>query len=141
MLPEKYEPFTSRYISRSERLRAWQGPVMAEHMQFLLSGEKQSAQEFIGNAGLLDTAEKRLMHIVNECASRGKGYEIYTYEVKNSILKALGYHVVRAIVPELVPLYLIEFAAPLKARRLREVPGKLGYAAAEKFNPWPHPFP
>lgn len=141
VLGEKYEPFTSRHISRSERLRTWRGPVMAEHMQFLLSGEKQSAQEFIGNAPLTDTVEKRLAHIIDECAKRGAGYEIYTYEVKNPVLDTLGYHVVRAIVPQLIPLYLIEFAAPLKARRLKEVPEKIGYKAAEKFNPWPHPFP
>lgn len=141
VLPEKYEPFTHTTLSRYERLKAWRGPVMAERMRFFLAGEKQSAEEFIGDAPRYDSIQKRLQYIVERFAERGKGYEIYVYEVQHPVLLALGYHVVRTIVPELVPLYLVEFAAPLKARRLREVPGKIGYRAAEKFNPWPHPFP
>ncbi|MBI5469963.1 YcaO-like family protein [Candidatus Kaiserbacteria bacterium] len=141
VLPEDYVPFVSTDLARMERLHAWKGPEMEKQFRFFISGKKQSAQAFIGDAGSCSTVDSRLAHIVNLFASLGKGYEIYTYEVKNSILKALGYHVVRAIVPRLVPLYLVEFAAPLKARRLREVPEKIGYKAAEKFNPWPHPFP
>jgi len=140
-IAQSYEPFTSAAITRFERLRAWQGPTMAERIPFFLSGKKQSVHEFIGDAPSMDTVEKRLAHITNECAAHGEGYEIYIYEVKNLVLEQLGYHVVRAIVPELVPLYLVEFAAPLKARRLKEVPGKIGYRAAKELNPWPHPFP
>lgn len=140
-LPEKYEPFASAQISRSERLRTWQGSVMAERIQFLLSGEKQSAEEFIGDAARLDTVQKRLGYIVDECEKRGNGYEIYTYEVQHPVLSSLGYHVMRAIVPQLIPLYLVEYAATLNAQRLKNVPEKIGYTAAKELNPWPHPFP
>lgn len=141
VLPEKYEPFTSRRISRIERLCAWQSPAMAERFRFFVAGEKQSAQEFLGNAGASHTPQEQLASVANMLASRGNGYEIYTFEVKSAVLTQLGYHVVRAIVPALIPLHLIEHAAPLNTRRLRDVPEKIGYKAAEKLNPWPHPFP
>lgn len=141
VLPEKYQPFTDVKLGRSERLFSWRGKKMAERFKFFISGKKQSSQEFIGNAPEIDTVQKQLAHVVAECAAKGEGYEIYTYEVKNKILDTLGYHVVRAIVPELVPLYLVESTAPLKARRLHQVPPKIGYTTAKEFNRWPHPFP
>lgn len=141
MLPEPYEPFTSQTLSRSERLRAWRGAKMAERIHFFISGEKQSAHEFIRTAPEINTTERRLAYVRAMCEARGKGYEIYIFEVQNKILSSLGYHVVRAIVPQLIPLYLLESAAPLKARRLRDVPERIGYKAAMDFNPWPHPFP
>lgn len=141
VLPEKYRPFTNGNLRRSERLFSWRGKVMARRFKFFISGETQSAQEFIGNAPQIDTVQKQLAHVTAECTAKGKGYEIYTYEVKNKILDTLGYHVVRAIVPELVPLYLVESTAPLKARRLHQVPPKIGYQTAKEFNRWPHPFP
>lgn len=140
-LAENYEPFTSKKISRLERLRAWQSPSMRERFQFFLAGEKQGVDEFIGNANTLQSPGERLQYIINHFASLGEGYDIYAYDVHNTVLKQLGYHVVRTIVPALVPLYLIEFAAPLNIRRLREAPSRMGYAPAKKFNPWPHPFP
>jgi hypothetical protein len=71
----------------------------------------------------------------------GKGYEIFYYQARHKILDDLGYFSVQAIVPALVPLYLREVYAPLGAKRLNEVPEKLGFKPAEKWNPWPHPFP
>jgi ribosomal protein S12 methylthiotransferase accessory factor len=141
ILPQGYEPFISTALTRNERLHAWRGKEMAERSAFLFAGEMQSTDAFIGAYPRFDTAMKQLAHIASDFATRGTGYRIYTYEAQDPVLSDLGYHVVRAIVPELIPLHLSEFAAPLNARRLREVPGKIGQKAAEKFNPWPHPFP
>lgn len=141
VLPQEYEPFTSTTLARNERLHAWRGKEMAEWSAFLFAGETQDANAFIGAYPRFDTPEKRLAYIASDFASRGKGYGIYTYEAQDPVLTDLGYHVVRTIVPKLIPLYLVEFAAPLNARRLREVPAKIGHKAAGKFNPWPHPFP
>jgi len=141
VLPDDYQPFTNTQIRRHERLLSAKGKKSMERFKFLLSGPLQSAEEFIGSAATIDTKAKRLTYMLDELEKRGTGYELYTYDAQHPILDKLGYHVVRAIVPELIPLYLVEFAAPLNMRRIREVPAKIGREAAKEFNPWPHPFP
>lgn len=140
-LPTGYRAFSHFGIGRMERLFSWRGPEMMDRFRFFISGEKESVGTFMRNASTYDSVASQLAHIRALCAKRGPGYEIYLYEIHNAVLDQLGYHVVRTIVPQLIPLYLGEFAATLNARRLKEVPEKIGYKAAKEFNPWPHPFP
>lgn len=140
-LKKDYLPFRDASITRRERLTMWKGPEMEKRIRPFLSGEKQSVQEFIGTANEVKKPKEQLEYVMRRFEKLGRGYEVYVYEVRSPILKALGYHVVRTIVPQLLPLYLLEHTAPLDSRRLREVPEKLGYKAASEPNPWPHPFP
>jgi len=140
-VPKNYEPFTRRDIQRSERLHIWRGKMMYERFAFFLAGSSQSPKDFIGDAETYTSANAQLEHILGTLREMGPGYEPYAYEVRNDVLSTLGYHVVRVIVPQLVPLYLKENMATLDARRLREAPGRLGYTPASSLNPWPHPFP
>jgi len=71
----------------------------------------------------------------------GQGYEISCYQAEHQTLKDLGYFSVKVVVPALVTLYLNEPYAVLGAKRLKEVPWKLGFKPVKKWNPWPHPFP
>lgn len=141
VLPEKYVPFIDKALGRAQRLSTWKGPRMAERFAFFISGKKQDPRELAKIAGEKKTTSEQLAYVLGEFEKLGKGYETYVYEAKDEALGALGYHVVRTIVPQLVPLYLGEHAATLDSKRLREVPAKLGYKAASEMNPWPHPFP
>jgi ribosomal protein S12 methylthiotransferase accessory factor len=140
-IPEDYRPFSDRNLGRIQRLTAWKGKKMAERFAFFTSGEKQSLKDFMGKAEDLQDPHEQLTYICDRFRDMGEGYEVYVYEVNDPVLKTLGYHVVRTIVPQLIPLYLSEHAAPLDSKRLREVPAKLGLKAAARPTPWPHPFP
>ncbi|HEY4488208.1 MAG TPA: YcaO-like family protein [Candidatus Paceibacterota bacterium] len=139
-LPSNYEPFTDKDMPRAERISLWRGARMLAKFDFLLSGETQDARAFIPERAP-QTARAQLAYVCGELKKRGTGYEVYVYEARHRALARIGYRVVRTIVPQLVPLYFSEFAAPLGARRLREVPERLGFVAAEEFNTLPHPFP
>ncbi len=140
-LPKAYVPFKNSSVGRSERLSLWRGREMYERFEFFLQGPLQSFEGFMGDTTWHDTPAKQLSYILSRLASLGEGYEPYVYEAEHPILQALGFHVVKVIVPRLVSLYLRERMAPLGALRLKETPKKLGYEAAESPNPWPHPFP
>jgi ribosomal protein S12 methylthiotransferase accessory factor len=139
-IPEDYKPFQDRKLNRAARLSAWKGPVMAERLAFFISGEKRNAAELAAPSALTDT-RSQLEYVLAEFAKKGPGYDAYVYDAHDTVLTEVGYHVVRTIVPQLIPLYLQENTATLDAPRLRTVPKILGYEAATELNPWPHLFP
>jgi ribosomal protein S12 methylthiotransferase accessory factor len=141
-LPDDYDSFRERTLGRTQRLSLWKGPAMAERFAFFTEGMPQDVTELetlAARGG--STYAEQLRYVCDLLLKKGAGYDPYIYEVGHPVLRALGYHVVRAIVPALVPLHLMEDAALLGARRLREAPIALGHTAATEFNPWPHPFP
>ena len=140
-LPETYMPFSDHTLRRKERLTLWRGETMMDRFRFFISGEMQNMSEFEKLFDAPLTIEGQTAHIHESLARLGAGYEIYIRDIEHEVLTTLGYSVVRAIVPQLFPLYLTESSATLDSKRLKEVPAKLGYQAAQKLNPWPHPFP
>lgn len=148
-LSPNYLPFSDINISKLERLRLWRGESMSEKFSFFVSGKEMSFENWrrrFKEAPPLDDHQ----HVLALCAeglsalsTHDDDYSIYYHEATNPVLRELGYHVVRAVVPPLVPLYLLEPAAPLDAKRLREVPKKLGRTplASSAYTPYPHPFP
>ena len=141
VLPDAYKPFTDRNIGRDERLSLWRGREMLERFRFFISGARQSFEGFMGEAVWHDTPAKQLAYVLGRFGQLGAGYEAYVFEAAHPVLKTLGYHAVKAVVPRLMHLYLNEHIATLAAPRLRDVPPKLGYMSAETLNPLPHPFP
>lgn len=141
IFPENYEPFVNGNIGRIQRLTAWRGKEMLERFKFFIAGEYESPRDMVRGMTLPTSPKESLNRVHERLRSLGEGYEVCVYDAKHHLLEELGYYVVKVVVPQLVHLYLAENRATLDARRLREVPGKLGYRAAEKFNPWPHPFP
>ena len=141
LLSEPYVPFSDHTIARGERLTMWRGAAMLERFRFFISGEPEPLAAFANKERETLTVPQQVQYILEKFRSLGRGYEAYCYEVKTPILETLGYHVVKTIIPQLVPLYLVENMATLDAKRLREVPEKLGYRAAAEYNPLPHPFP
>lgn len=137
-LPKEYRPFLDENIARKERLTMWRGDEMLDTLSFFLSGTTVPLSDTFPETDPSDPRDQ--LQRVTSALTR-LDYEIYLYEVKDPVLSTLGFHVVRAIVPQLVPLYLREYAAPLGAPRLRSVPQKLRRAASAEPTPWPHPFP
>lgn len=140
-LPHTYTPFMDREIGRMERLRVWKGKDSAERFAFFLSGVTKSAAAIDAYGMTSRSPQEQLDFLVHDLSARDDSYSPLRYVVRDPLLTTLGFHVVRVIVPALVPLYLREYAAPLNMKRLRDVPVALGHIASPSFTPWPHPFP
>jgi len=124
-----------------ERVFLWGNPRMFDRVAYFLKGEMVSV------TALVDTPahcipSRELNYLLDIFRARNdEGYWVYALEARDKILEATGFFPVKVIIPELVPMYFREHTAPLSARRLREVPLRLGLATAAHFNEWPHPFP
>ncbi len=140
-LSSDYVPFSLRTLKKRERVLLWQNPAMYPKIEPFLSGPKQALQEAFPNLPHFKGVQEEYDYVKNIFQKLGKGYEIYYYEARHPVLRRIGYHVVKVIIPEIVHLYLNEALPPLAASRLKTVPTKLGYKTAKEWNPWPHPFP
>jgi ribosomal protein S12 methylthiotransferase accessory factor len=138
-LPEPYEPFVTP-LGQQERVRLWANPSMFERFRWFLEGPRVSFVQVKERHQVPTDPEQELDWLIERFQRLGPGYEIYYYPVPHPVLRAVGYHVVKVMVPALVPLYLLERHAPLACRRLQETPQKLGYREVAFPNPLPHPF-
>ncbi len=140
-LDKTYQPFQSFSVNQGARLSFWANQKSFKHFQFFLKGQKESLKELEKGFPQFSSPEEELDYLIKKFKSLGQKYEVSYYQVKHQVLKDLGYFSVKVIVPPLVTLYLNEPYAVLGAKRLKEVPQKLGFKPAKKWNPWPHPFP
>jgi ribosomal protein S12 methylthiotransferase accessory factor len=71
------------------------------------------------------------------------GFDVLETDLTTRDIAELGLHVVKVIVPGLVPLTADHRFPALASPRFRDVPRRLGLAddGAFEFNPIPHPFP
>ena len=143
-----YVPFADATIGKKERTDLWRSGNMTDKINFFISGKEISsgewAHDFPAPPTDQDNALSSVLHEFSRMEKQhGEAYEVFRYEARHHILEELEYHVVKIVVPALIPLYLREHAAFLDCGRLREVPCKLGYQAApiDQYNPLPHPFP
>ncbi len=143
VLPPDYEGPTSDFeVGQKDRINLWKGRDMLEAFRFFISGPQVPLEEsaFGKETCQFSSTKEELASLIERFGKLGEGYEIYIYEAKHEILTKLGYHVVQAVVPQLMPMYLREEFATHDSRRLREVPQKLGFIKTT-LNPHPHPFP
>lgn len=138
-LDANYTPFNDPRVGREERIVVWRGKEMFDRFKFFIEGKTRPVESFLGDASRLRNPTEQLKHILS--VLKAKDYDCFSYCVRDPLLQSIGYHVVRAIVPQLMHLYLSERLATLDAPRLREVPGKIGLQSATALNRWPHPFP
>lgn len=139
-----YEPFISVEIKKKQREILWgKYKKLYDHLdKKLFSGPVETMKESYGKyVKTFPDTTAELHHVMAKLRELGPDYDVYYYHCKNSLLKKLGYHVVRTIIPGLVPLYLNENLAPLGIPRLAAAPQKMGYASRAELNPLPHPFP
>ena len=136
-----YKPFATMGINRDERLTMWKGERI-KHLDFLLVGKKVAFTEYVKGNLTFESKQKELDHLVKILEEKGSGYEVYVREIRSRILSALGYHVVKVVVPALMPLYLEETLATLSSERLAQALHiKMGDIRLSMINPYPHPFP
>ncbi len=141
-LSSDYVPFSDRKIRLIERMLLWRNPEMHEKIVPFLSGNQQSFIEFrnsFSDIPSFSSFHEEYQYVLRLFQMRGKGYEIYFYQVKSKILDRVGYSVVKAIVPALTPLYLIESNASLGSPRLQKIFMNNKKMGINSINPWPHP--
>ncbi len=128
------------------RLDLWAQAEMFKKIDWFLSGKEiglESISQSIlpGDATSSGDATGIKLALLCDFLKR-KNYHLFFYVAPQKILQRLGFWVVRAIVPELVPLYLSEEDAPLSHPRLHSLPNTLGFNIPDdRWNPVPHPFP
>jgi ribosomal protein S12 methylthiotransferase accessory factor len=73
---------------------------------------------------------------------RSLDIDIFCVDITTDEARSVDFHVVRVIVPQLMPLSFTYRARYLAHRRLYEGPPRFGHPAAAEFdlNPWPQPF-
>jgi hypothetical protein len=69
------------------------------------------------------------------------GLKSYYADITSDEVDSAGFKVIHAIIPSAVPLNGRHPVRPLGCKRLRSVPVKMGFAASEKGNLVPHPYP
>jgi ribosomal protein S12 methylthiotransferase accessory factor len=140
-LPKDFKPFQEK-VGREDRLRLWADPAMADFFEFFIAGEEKPLADFeFDYPQKFVSATAELKFLVRRLEGFGQGYEVFYFLASHPFLSQVGYWSAQVVVPRLVSLYLEETNAPLGSQRLKEMPEKIGFSTAEKFNPYPHPFP
>jgi thiazole/oxazole-forming peptide maturase SagD family component len=135
-----YRPFEDQNIHVPQRAWLWQRREMVARLMPFLSGPRQSISDAEKSAMPHTDPRVQMQRLVKSFAGRHEGgYRIYRYRVRHPVLEALGYHVVKIIIPALIPMYLREINASLGARRPREELSQTG-SPSGALNPLPHPF-
>lgn len=116
----------------------WCAPYASSKMEFLFQGrEKEVGGNNFKNAGFVEKLEemKKLL--------REQKLNTYVADITSGMAKEAGLAVVKAIIPELYPLYLDEHYKYLGMKRLYETPVKMGVFPAPKkegeLTIFPHP--
>lgn len=137
-LSKNYRPFFHTEINQRMRLLLANNPARRDEYMWFFQGD---VRPLVHEKTATVTPEKELQDIVDFFVE--KKWPLYYYEVKNNLLKKLGYTVVHVIAPKLIPLFLNEMNAPLAHNRLHtDFPKELVQGIdMNSINPVPHPFP
>lgn len=117
-----------------DHVRLYGNSMMLKELEFL-AGESDVDLKTSSSVPS-NTPQCGLQNIVGALASRD--LTPYVVDITPEDLAECGLHVVRALVPGLVPIYASERHRPLGLRRLSRCNPKEG---ARALNPAPHPFP
>lgn len=133
----------SNYVGRDERLLYWAQKENLKKLDFLTKGKLTKVnfgtsitQE---RAGILRYNKKQLNVLIEKFIQQKQ--EVCYVELSSRETRSLGFRTVQVIAPELQPMHLDEIIPYFGGKRLKTVPEKLGYKAAEELNKEPHPFP
>lgn len=138
-LEKTYKPFLDSSVNRLQRITMWADETINTAIDFLISEEYVTLQDIDGE--IQKNNPKDILIELTERV-RTETPDIYVYTVSSPILKKIGYHVVKVIVPTFLQLHLLETTATLRSERLaRELGKNIDDIAIRDFNPTPHPFP
>ncbi|MEK7084664.1 MAG: YcaO-like family protein [Patescibacteria group bacterium] len=133
--------------SMEERRALWSSPHMTPHLGFLFESKKRktldSMRDTIPVSVLAPTFAHGRLKFLRDTLNRKK-YDCYLVDVTSTPAREEGLYVVRAIVPQLMPIYFVEGKKYLGVERLYAAPVAMGYREVplkeEELNPIPHPF-
>lgn len=115
---------------------------MAHAVAFLTENDADPVSDCWDSASAGDVAAD-LATVVAILGDRG--VEVLALDLTTPDVAQCGYHVARAVAPELQPLDADYNHRFLGGRRLYEVPARMGHASGptsiETLNPYPHPYP
>jgi len=128
--------------SLADHLMFYQNREKIRHARFLTSGPKKKNAIHPAAAGELGGVQEELNIVVGRLAQRG--YQVIVVDCTVPMIRDLGLHVVKVLIPGLQPLHAGHRYAALGGDRLYQVPRLMGLArrdrSPEELNPWPHPF-
>ena len=132
----------NQIISMGQREHYWNTCDWATEIDFLIRGPEKSYDDIvIPKVAHASYAEKleALRWILKK-----KKYHCYVVDVTTPEAHEAGLSIVRAIIPDLMPIYFKEAKRYQGVARLYTVPACMGYANGAKdefeLNPTPHPF-
>ncbi|MEM8962665.1 MAG: YcaO-like family protein [Acidobacteriota bacterium] len=90
-----------------------------------------------------DRSTGRVLGDLQACLDMIKqaGYEVIVVDITTPDIRDLGLHVVRVMVPGLVPIHGNHNFPYLGVQRLHDIRDIMSWQPANGFNPYPHPFP
>jgi ribosomal protein S12 methylthiotransferase accessory factor len=90
-----------------------------------------------------DRSTGRLLGDLQLCLDMLKeaGYEVIVVDITTPDIRDLGLHVVRVMVPGLVPIHGNHNFPYLGVQRLHDIRKNMSWEESEGLNPFPHPFP
>lgn len=125
-------PYYDYKITQDYRLRLWANSEMRDKLDFFINTSKISFYEIYKDGfKIFDSLKDELDFVVKKIENLGEGYEVYYFLSDNPFLKKIGYYSAKAIVPNLLTLYLNEADIIKKSPRL----------ISQEINPLPHLFP
>lgn len=116
----------------------WSKQETLTEIEWFLMGEKSPVAISKDNMSAT-TSVPSLDQIVQSLGKKGSSYNVYVYTVQSNVLKRLGYHVVKVVIPALTPLYFAEQYASFETPRVKYLQNQ-GYLK-HRQNITPHPFP
>lgn len=124
----------------TDRLQYWSDPALIAEVEFLLQGPKQTVDNVVSYD--LPNFVAKLEKLRGICKEHNLSW--YIADITSRVAKQAGLCVVKAIIPEIVPIHFPEKRKHLGVKRLYSVPRVLGYTKNDTteadINPVPHPF-
>lgn len=128
--------------SLPDHLMFYQNREKIRHARFLTSGPNQKDGMHAAGAREPSEVQAELSLIVERLSRRG--YQVIVVDCSVPMIRDLGLHLVKVLIPGLQPLHAGHRYAALGGERLYRVPRLMGLArrdrSRDELNPWPHPF-
>ena len=125
-----------------DHLKFYQDREKIKHARFLASGPKRKKGMHPAAVREPIDVKQELDIVVGRLARHG--YEVLVVDCSVPLIRDLGLHVVKVLIPGLQPLHAGYRYAALGGKRLYQAPRLMGLAQRDRrlddLNPWPHPF-